>query len=499
MNTVDSWHCGRVGHLGVALELALGLTGCAGGPPLPAPPAVEPPPVEVPDEDHDRRESFWTEWELPADYEPSFARTHFDPPAPLVDEASLDDGIVDSPWAAELEERVDYWVGYWQTQGAERFSRYLIRMGRYVDMVDREVATRYLPPSLRYLPIVESGYATAVSSRARALGLWQLMTPTARSMGLEVNGLLDQRRDPFVATPVALDYLTYLHDRFGSWFLALAAYNAGPSRLSRTLERHARGAELTDELYVTLRSRLPRETRDFVPRFLAAARIAANPAAYGFGQAIPDEAVSFEEVVAPGGIELKKVAEAAGLAPELVVELNPHFVRRLTPPARESMVRVPPGYAGEELETKLASIPPEQRLAVFDHRVAKGETLGHIAERYGIRLSDLQAANPGVNPRRLQIGQRLSIIMAGAGGEGRARPGKTNASPSSAPRAEHGPDATPDPPGPGIHVIRSGDSLWTIARAYGVRVDDLRRWNGLRAGQLIYPGNRLRVAPDPPG
>jgi membrane-bound lytic murein transglycosylase D len=277
--------------------------------------------------------------------------------------------------------------------------------------VDSALARRSLPPSLRYLPLIESGYSPKAVSRASAVGLWQFMAPTAQGYGMWVGPLLDERRNPFKSTEAAGDYLLALREQFGSWFLALAAYNSGPYRVQRVLDRYAPLTPRSDSLYWDIRRYLPRETRDFVPKFIAAAAVAQNPTAYGFAAPADTLNFDFDEVVVPDATTLDVVAEAAR-TPQLEIErLNPEVVRGITPPGRRTTLRVPVGR-GAPFDENYARIPPSERVTFVEHRVARGETLSHIALRYGVPLRDLRAANPGLNPRRLQIGQRLTVPIS---------------------------------------------------------------------------------------
>ena len=174
------------------------------------------------------------------------------------------DVILDSRWPRHpvIAERTHRWIDFWTGAGASDFARYLTRMTRYASLIDAEISVGELPRSLRYLPIVESGYSPSARSSAGAVGLWQFMSGTAREVGLAVGPLIDERLDPVRATPKALRVLSGHRRRFGSWFLALAAYNAGPGRISGLLRRHAALAPRGDSLYVALYGFLPRETRD---------------------------------------------------------------------------------------------------------------------------------------------------------------------------------------------------------------------------------------------
>lgn len=433
-----------------------------------------------------------------------------------------------------LQERVDYWMHFWTARGAGHFSRYLERMAVYEGVVDRELTDRKLPLSLRYLPVVESGYHHAIVSRAGATGLWQLMTPTARGLGLSVTPLVDDRRDPLASTRAALDYLQELHEMFDSWFLALAAYNAGPGRVRGILNRHSPAEALSgDEVYLRVRPHFPAETREFVPRFVAAAMLASDPEAFGFVVPQGIQPIAFDEVPVPDATSLDVVAVAAGVEEEEIRALNPHYLRGFTPPGEARILRVPPGR-GEFFLTNYAMIPPDERVSFMEHVVARGETLGQIAGAYRVPLRDLSASNGNVDPRRLQIGQRLVIPVAGRRTTAASRvaaaapvPASTSALPgsrSSPPRsgevelnegdardialddqgarmpihaAVASPPSTPatGPAEARQHRISSGDNLWTLARSYGVTVEELRRWNGLSRSAVLRPGQELAVGP----
>jgi len=374
--------------------VGLAVVGAAGCGPrsLPAPP-----PVPLPAVDHRVDEP-----------EPEAAEVEFPVPDPVVRDEILSSPMVRDP---ALREEVDRWISYWETTGARWFPDYLERMSWFSPAVDSVLENRGLPPSLRYLPIVESGYSPRAISRASAVGLWQFMAPTAQGLGMWVGPLLDERRNPLKSTAAAGDFLVGLREQFGSWFLALAAYNSGPNRMQRLLDRYAPLEPRSDSLYWRLRDRLPQETRDFVPKFLAAVEVARNPAAHGFEPPPPPSGFAFDEVIVPDATTLDVVAEAAGAPQEEIERLNPEVVRGITPPGRRTMLRVPPG-SGPTFDENYAKIPPGQRVTFVEHRVARGETLSHIARRYGVPLADLRAANPRVQPRRLQIGQRITVPIA---------------------------------------------------------------------------------------
>jgi len=236
------------------------------------------------------------------------------------------------------------------------------------------------------------------------------MAPVARGFGMQVDAMVDERRDPVRATPAALRFLDELHRRFGSWFLALAAYNGGPSRVDALLRRHAPLSPPGDSLYLVIRPHLPRETREFIPKFLAAATLGSDPERHGVVTQELLAPLAYDVVTVPDATTLDVVATAAGVTEEEIRELNPQLLRGVTPRGRVTEIRVPAGR-GDAFAAAYALVPPGERVTVTEHVVADGETLSEIAERYGIRTAELQAANPRVQPRRMRVGTRLVVPL----------------------------------------------------------------------------------------
>jgi peptidoglycan lytic transglycosylase D len=184
--------------------------------------------------------------------------------------------------------RVDYWVGRFQTDKRSDFETFLERKGRYEEMIRARLRARAMPEDLLYLAMIESGFDPNIRSRAGAVGIWQFIAETGRRFGLRINRSVDERRDPLKSTEAALSYLKKLHGRFGSWYLAAAAYNTGENRVGRIM-REAFGRERGSDLdYYRIWDRLPSETRDYVPLMIAAERISTSPNRYGFGHVRPD-------------------------------------------------------------------------------------------------------------------------------------------------------------------------------------------------------------------
>lgn len=343
---------------------------------------------------------------VPADLGPPVHVAYLAPPIgePMVDEL-LASPVLRDPGFAEV---LDRWIDYWQNAATPWFPDFVRRMGAFEQTVDSALAERRLPPSLRYLPLIESGYNPGARSHAAAVGMWQFMAGTAREHGMAVGPFVDQRRDPFLSTRAAVAFLGELHQEFDSWFLALAAYNGGPNRTRRILRQNAPLAPPSDSLFWALRRHWPRETREFVPKLVGAILVAQHPEAYGYPELPTDPPIRFDEVRVPDGTTFDVLADAAEVSEEEIRWLNPELYRGFTPPGEEVVIRVPEGR-GELFNARYALIPSDRRMTVVEHSVAPGETLSHIAVRYGVSVDDLQAANPDIRPRFLRVGTRLTV------------------------------------------------------------------------------------------
>jgi membrane-bound lytic murein transglycosylase D len=235
---------------------------------------------------------------IPGEFEGMTIATYLRPP--VVHPAHMDELLSSSVLGdVEFTRAVHWWVTYWTVYATRWFPGFLDRMALRGDAVDEALAAHGFPPSLRYLPLIESGYDPRVTSRTGAVGMWQLMPATARGLGLTVSPLMDERRDVEKSTEAALRYLASLQDEFDSWFLTLAAYNSGPTRVRGILRRHAPDEPRTDSLFWALRNRFPLETREFVPKLYGAMFVASRPYAYGYESA-EGEPFVFRTVSAAG-------------------------------------------------------------------------------------------------------------------------------------------------------------------------------------------------------
>jgi len=247
----------------------------------------------------------------------------------------------------EVNERVERWMRRFLTTDRRTFEIFLSRESIFSPIIRSKLQEREMPQDLLYLAMIESGFSTRATSPVGAGGVWQFMSPTARQYGLRVDRWVDERRDPVRATDAALDYLQWLHARYDSWYLAAAAYNAGPGRVDQVLRKHAKGKKKGDEaIYWEIIDHLPRETRDYVPKMLAAMTLAREVGRYGL-KVDPQSAYEFERVWVPGNTSLATVASSVGLPVTQLRELNPHLLRGVTPPGTSYGLRVPVGWIPE--------------------------------------------------------------------------------------------------------------------------------------------------------
>jgi membrane-bound lytic murein transglycosylase D len=379
--------------------------------------------------------------------------------------------------------RVRWYLDFFLGPGRERMQIWLNRMQRYEPMIRERLAREGMPGDLVYLALIESGFSNTATSRAKAVGMWQFMKGTAKFYDLRVDSWVDERRDPFKATDAAVRHLRDLNARFGSLYLAAAAYNAGSGRVSRGLRRlrHDESGLASDAAFFRLYDTrlLRRETKDYVPKLIAAAVIAKEPVRYGFTVA-PAEPLVYDSIVVPTMTGLDVIARLADTTVATIRELNPQFLRLATPPAKPSVVRLPPGR-GPATVAAYAELPPEKRVTFLEHFVVRGETMGGIARKYRVSGRLLADANPKVNPRRLRVGQRLIVPTGGA---------------ISTSMARHMSDPVPaaGTNSSGWHRVKRGETLSGIADEYGVSQRDLRGWNDLDAQGRIKAGQRLRVS-----
>jgi len=419
----------------------------------------------------------------------------------------------------DANDRVVAKLHFFQTRGRKTFATWLQRAGRYRTLIGDILRREGMPSDLFYLAVIESGLNPRAYSRSRAVGLWQFMARTGRMMGLKRTHWIDERRDPIKATVAAAGYLKDLFAEFGDWRLALAAYNGGPGRVRRAIAR----ADTNDYWQLDL----PRETRNYVPLFMAATIIAKDPQLFGFEPQAEEPAFAYEEVVLPEDwpyVDLKAAAQLLGIERQVLHDLNPELRQDITPPGSRSpyTLRVPTGKRRVLLD-QYASLPVPQKAAVHQYRVQRGDTISGIAQTFGVSTRVIAAANSLRNPNLIRPRQLLYIPVAPRAKPASGRRGTYTVRPNDVLgriASQHGVSlrdlmkwnglkTTLIKPGQelvvrqqpvsrgvtsgGAYTVQQGDTLWELARRFAVSVADLQTWNGLEKA-LIKPGQQLTVA-----
>jgi membrane-bound lytic murein transglycosylase D len=378
----------------------------------------------------------------------------------------------------ELNSKVDEWISYFRDRDHERFQRFLSRGEKYRTNVVAMLKDMGVPTELYYLAMIESGYVTGAKSHASALGVWQFVAATGKRYGLQRNSYVDERLDPMRATIAAAAYLKDLNTVFQSWYLAMAAYNAGEGRILSSIMK----ANTRDFWELVKKRALPKETMDYVPKFLAAAIIGRNPEKFGFNLEAEERLPAIAQVSVPGSLTLKAVADASGVSYADLRDLNPHLHRGMTPPGSNDYDLWVPAASVESvldarggLQTKVTrglKARPSNVTEVADepspqfHKVRRGETIGKIARRYGITPSLIRSMN-GLASNRLSVGAKIRV----------AGTGNIVAENLSQLR----------------YKVKRGDSLRKIASHFGMSVTELRRVNRIRRNSGLRVGQVLRV------
>ena len=354
-------------------------------------------------------------------------------------------------------------IHYFQNVIHDRFQEWLTRFYPYRPLIEEIFAEFGLPKELVYLSLVESGFNPRAYSRAHASGPWQFIKSTGRIYGLRVNWYVDERRDPIKSTVAAARHLRDLYDLFGSWPLALAAYNAGPGKIGRAIARTG-----TRDFWTIARTRyIRRETKHYVPRFMAAMVIAKSPSLFGF-HADFETVHQYEEIPMNRSIHLRSVAGESGIAFEELRRLNPELRRSVIPPGQDGYaLKVPVDTSGRVEKVKARMKTWTQRPSQQTwYRVRRGDNLSVIAHRFGTSVRQLKNLN-NLSGNLIRVGQRLRVNRDAMGVVTKA--GEVT-----------------------WYRVRWGDNLSVIAHRFGTSVRQLKHLNDL-SGNLIRVGQRLRV------
>jgi membrane-bound lytic murein transglycosylase D len=374
---------------------------------------------------------------------------------------------------------------YYTLKRPEVMELWLQRSETYMPMIQRIFKEEKLPSELAYLAFIESGLNPKARSWAAAVGMWQFIAATGRVYGLEVNWWIDERRDPEKATRAAARHLNDLYDIWGDWHLAMANYNISPRGLNRAIRR-AGGKKDYWEAYPYL----PRETRGYVPGFIATAMIGLNPEEFGFQRKYEGEPYSYDVVEVDGLMPLDALAEATGISVDELKDYNPELLRWATPPGNQYPLKIPTGKK-EEFLLAYKEIPKDDRAQDMTvHTVRSGESIGLIAQKYGTTVRGIYASNENLS-NVIHPGQKLVIpLPAGSAGKISAnRP--TNITNTSRSRSTSTRSSAPSNSTKLSYKVKTGDTIGHIAEWYDVRAFEIRAWNGI--GNTIRVGQTLSV------
>jgi membrane-bound lytic murein transglycosylase D len=401
-------------------------------------------------------------------------------PAPI-DEASTVTFPVDPNLRAQAEQSVRVtssdlplmvtdevasYISYFSTRGRPTLEKALIRSGRYRGMILRVLREEGVPQDLIYLAQAESGFIPLALSHAGARGMWQFMSSRAAEYGLKRSWWVDERQDPEKSTRAAARHLRDLYEQFGDWYLAMAAYNSGPGTVQQAVQRTG----YADFWQLYRRNVLPTETKNYVPIILAIILMTKNPAQYGLDYLELDRPEDTETVELDSPVDLRLVAECVDTTVDKLQELNPSLLRMTTPRDGKFELRVPHGTAAR-LEQVIASVPPDMRVWWRYHRVAPGETLSEIADKYGASVSAIREAND-LSSEEVLADDRLIIPVA----PGHSSEGDTIAFSKVATR----------------YKVRRGDTILSVAERFDVPPERLRSWNKIKGDSLIA-GRMIRI------
>ena len=364
---------------------------------------------------------------------------------------------------------VDQFISYFQNKGRRQFEIWLDRFYQYGPMLISILNEYELPEELAYLAMIESGLNPKAYSKAKATGMWQFMYATGKKYGLKRNWYVDERRDPEKATHAAAKFLLDLYKDFDHWYLALAAYNCGPGRVNRAIRLHH-----TSDFW-QLHS-LPRETRNYIPYYLAAAIICSDPTSYGF-KTPKTKPHKYEFVQIEQSADLTVLASSAGVSLKTIKAYNPELRQSATPVQSAYQLKIPIGKK-DQFESNFNSLPSDQRFApqYVAHKVKRGESLWTISKKYRVSIHDLAAVNKIRNRHRLSIGQKLTIPVRRSNGGTLL---VSNSGPSGHKKIKY--------------KVKRGDTLGHIAEDYNTLARKIRRWNKLEYGQPIFPGQKLTI------
>lgn len=371
------------------------------------------------------------------------------------------------------EDRYEYYVRRFTKDIPNVFQNWLNRSNKYLYIVKDILRREGVPDELAYLPFTESGFNATAISRAGASGMWQFMKGTGKIYNLDDNFWVDERRDFEKATTAAARHLRDLYEDLGDWHLALAAYNAGMGKIIRAIRMY----ESRDFYTLSRYSYLKRETKDYVPKYLALRHIFCNYQEYGFETPVETPLI-FDRVTVDRQVNLYVIAKLAGTSYDVLKDLNPELKTPVTPPSGSYSIRVPYG-TGESLSVQMAKMSQDELLMYKIYYAKKGESLDNIARKYNVSLSNLKTSN-GLRHAKLYMNTPIFI------------PVQKHFDPS----VDREFAKSLKPYNPKVHVVKRGENLSVIARKYGLRLNEVVAMNKGIKPSRIRPGQNIIVSVD---
>ncbi|HEY6871266.1 MAG TPA: transglycosylase SLT domain-containing protein [Geobacteraceae bacterium] len=393
-----------------------------------------------------------------------------------------EENLPDSDIPLTLNSKVEYFINYFQANCRDVFARWLSRSERYIPTMKQVLKKEGLPEDLVYLAMIESGFSPRAYSSASAVGPWQFMSGTGRRYALRIDQWIDERRDPLKSTVAAAMYLKELYGMFNKdWYLAAAGYNAGENKILRAIELY----NSRDFWQLSKGSYLKRETKDYVPRLLAAAIIAKDPAKYGFADVAYLAPIELDTVTVPDRTDLELVARICDVPYQAIRDLNPELRRWCTPPDYPNYeLKIPKGKKAL-FEAEYAKIPADRRytekVLYTRYKAAKRDTLASVARRFGTTPGTLAELNHIGAKSRLK-GRLLTVPV---------KPQQERVAETDTPSGKDG-------EGSGeftrYYTVKRGDTLASLARRFNVSAKILTAWNNLKGRLALRPGKRIIVA-----
>lgn len=394
---------------------------------------------------------------------------------------------------------VKTWINYFTGRGRDLYRRYAERSGRYAPVLSKILNDQGLPRDLIFLAMAESGFHNAARSWAKAVGPWQFMPFTGKKFGLDIDFWVDERRDPLKATVAASMYLRDLYDRFGSWELACAGYNAGEGKIGRAIRRYN-----THNFWEIRKGRyLKAETKNYVPKIMALAIIGKNLKAFGFEELEFHKTLDFEEIEVPGNTDLYKLAEAIGSHFEEVKMYNPELIRWQTPPTLKTYtLRVPVGKKRAWLEVPDKSVVAANTYKIYQLRGYA--TLEHVGRKFKVPakvLAEINDLNPKKRlfpktavylPFREDHDARKNHLYADLFEKPRKSILRRRAYQRSIRIGRKRGQLIKNPKE--FYIVKKGDTLWGVSKKTGVPVNTLIRSNlSIVKKRMILPGDKLAI------